>query len=342
MCRNCETDDELDECAFDADEHHPDDWPDDATRADYPDELPEPTGWHDDSGKPYDSNWRRYNPYQGSKTPTDGRCNALLSGWRDRYGEPRYCMRLPEDEYIDDGSQFCRVHNERGTLMDRAADLFTHGIYSKTIRHIFDKLDPWQKLVVLAFYDSYVQESHFEFDAELQEHTIDFSGYDRELPLEVAAELDEDEQYTVGVPIPNEHEIRCFALYRAALKDMSASLAERETLPDADTAAMERETTVTVTDDGREITDLDEHHLNVAISRTDNDREDLLRFGGVPMDSDADVEINAETPEELVLDVDDTAPAATEDASNPVEDELMTLDEGDLDEVDGDAVDEGE
>jgi hypothetical protein len=72
MCLDCDTDDELDECPFDADEHHPSDWPDDATRDDYPDDLPEPTGWHEGSGKPYDSNWRSNAYYR--------RCGATSPG----------------------------------------------------------------------------------------------------------------------------------------------------------------------------------------------------------------------------------------------------------------------
>jgi len=335
MCLNCETDAELAECPFDADEHHPSDWPDDATRDGYPDDLPEPTAWDDDRGKPYDSNYRRYNPYQGSQSPTEGRCGALLTAWEDRYGEPRYCTGMPESTYVEDGSSFCRHHTERESLMERASDAFSHGIYAKTIRHVFDKLSAWQKLVVLAFYDSYMQESRYDFQEALHDYTIDFGGFDEELPLEVAAQLDADETLSIGVPVPTERVIRGFALYRAALKDMSASLAERETLPDEDTAAMERETVVSVTDDGRKITDVAEHHLNMPISRVDNDREDLLRFGGVAVDGDEDVSVNVETPESLIVDLDDEVePESTSSEANPVEEELFALDGDELDETD--------
>ena len=234
---------------------------------------------------------------------------------------------MPESTFVDGGSSFCKNHTERESLMERASDAFSHGIYAKTIRHVFDKLSAWQKLVVLAFYDSYVQESRYDFEATLHDYTIDFGDFDEELPLEVAAQLEDNETLSIGVPVPTERAVRGFALYRAALKDMSASLAERETLPDEDTAAMERETVVSVTDEGREITDVAEHHLNMPISRVDNDREDLLRFGGVDVDGDEDVSVNVETPESLIVDLDDEVePESTSSDANPVEEELYDFD----------------
>lgn len=335
MCLNCETDDERAECAFDADEHHPDQWPDDATREDYPDDLPEPKGWNDEKGKPYDDNWRLYSPYQGSKTPTEGRCNALLSNWESRYGEPRYCMRLPREKFVDDGGQFCTVHRQQEDLMERASDAFTHGVYSKTIRHVFDKLSSWQKLVVLGFYDSYVKESMYDFDPKFESFEIDFSEYDDELPLELVNQLDEKEHLQVGVPIPKDKEQRCYALYRAAIYDMKVTLADRETLPDANdddenAAAMEKEFILKVIeDDDGNVEDVikafDEHHLNKAISRVDNDREDLLVFGGVPLEDGGDVDINVNGADELVFDLDeDDEPESPmlDDDRNPVEEAM--------------------
>lgn len=328
MCLNCETDEELADCAFDADEHHPSDWPDDATREDYPDDLPEPQGWDDERGKPYDSNWSQYQPYQGSKTATEGRCNGLLTNWEDRYGERRYCMRLPEKKFGKDSgdSEFCYVHKRYETndaLMERASEVFTHGLYSKTIRHTYEHLSPWQKLTVLGWYDSYIQESDFDFDPTFESFSIDFSEFDDDLPLEIETMLDGEEQLSIDVPIPQEHENRGFALYRAALLDMKAGLAERVTLnTDDGTAVMEREKVVTVTDDGREITEEDEHHLNIPISRLDDSRDDLLAFGGVKTDDDAsEVNVNVNDPSDLIVDMDETA--AVSDDTNPVEDAML-------------------
>lgn len=309
MCKLCNTEAELEDCAFDADEHHPDQWTEE---------------------KPTDSNDRKYNPYQGSLSPTEGRCNATLTAWDDRYGEVRYCMGLPMSMFVDDGSPFCKRHKHREGLMERASELFTHGVYSKTIRHVFEHLDPWQKLTTLGWYDSYVQESIYDFDPQLQEYTIDFSDYDDALPLEIETKLDSESSLSVTIPIPQEHQARGFALYRAAISKMKASLGERAVLDDSDgTGAMERETVVSVTDDGRKITDVDEHHLNIPISRTDDTREDLLAIGGVPTTADADDSSGGIEVDSLVMSLEDTS--QTTGTANPVEQEMLDTDDDDLD-----------
>lgn len=315
MCELCETDEELEDCAYDHDEKHPDQW----------------------SGtKPTDSNDRKYVPYQGSQSPTEDRCNAMLSAWEDRYDEPRYCMRLPEDRFVSDGSDFCKVHKQREGLMERASDAFTHGLYSKTIRHTYDKLSAVQKLTVLGFYDSYTQESTFNFDVDLEQYQLDFADYDGELPIEITADLDDEGQLSVGVPIPTDHQVRAFALYRAALMDMKVSLADRETLPDPDDdlAAMEKEQIIeVVTDDEGNVEDTYtadlEHHLNVPISRADGDREDLLVFGGVPLEGNADIEMNVDSPEDLILDLDGSDAETAAGDTNPVEDAMIDAADGD-------------
>lgn len=340
MCLKCETDDELADCAYEPDEHHPSQWS--GNREDYPDDLPEPQSWSDTQGKPRDSNSRRYNPYQGSVTPTAGRCNGVLSNWEDRYGEPRYCMRLPSKEFGggSDDSEFCHVHKHyevNDALMERAREIFQHGLFSKTITHTFEKLSPWQQLSVLGWYDSYVAESDYDFDPTFEQFTIGFADFDGELPLEIAAMLDEDEQLHVDVPIPQAHENRAFALYRAAIMDIKAGLAERVILDTGDdTTVMERETVVSVTDDGAEITDMDEHHLNVPVSRLDSDRNDLLTFGGVAIDSDADVDVTVNDPSDLVLDLEDSE--TVDEGANPVE-KAMIDDEPPID-GDGAATDD--
>jgi len=313
MCRQCEDAAAQEACAFDADEHHPDQWDGDQLR---------------------DSNDRRYNPYQGSVSPTEGRCNATLDAWEDRYGEPRYCMALPESTFIDDGSEYCRVHSKQDPFMDRASDVFTHGYYSKTIRHVFEHLEPWQKLTALGWYDSYVQESRFEFDASFEEYRIDFSDYDGSLPLEVEAQLNERGEMVVGVPIPHTHAVRAFALYRAALADVKAGLADRALLDTSDGTAMERETVVGTTESGT-VTDFDEHHLNLPLSRIDKDKEELLAFGGVPIDgTDDGVGTGASSPDQLILDLEETS--ALRSDPNPIEQEMLDTDaDADVDAVSG-------
>jgi len=274
------------DCPYDPDEHHPDEW----------------TGEYE-----ADSNGREYNPYSGSKTPSDGRCNALLTNWEERYGDPRYCTQLPMETFVEDGSEFCSTHRGRDGLMERASELLTHGLYAKTIHHVFEKLSPWQQLTVLGWYDDYVQESTYAFDESLETQYIDFSDFGGEMPLEVETHLDENSQLPVDVPVPTDHAARCFALFRAAVMDIKAGLADRALLETEDgTTAMEREQVVSVTDEGYEITDEAEHHLNLPLSRIDKDKDELLAFGGVPIDSDSNVEMNVGEAEELVFDLDDS------------------------------------
>lgn len=329
MCLECTSESEVAECPYDADEHSPAAWPADATREDYPDRLPEPSSWSDTRHKPYDSNGRLYNPYQGSQSQVEGRCNAPLTNWAERYGEMRYCTAMPESAFIEDGRDFCKHHKSRADLhanaMTRAKELLKHGMYAQSIRHVFESLGPWEKVIALGLYDSYLTESTYDFDAQFEAFTVDFAESDRVLPIEVAAQVDADDTMSVDVPVPQAHAVRAFALYRAAIADMKTSLADREVLGgDDDEAAMEREVVETVTDEGRAITDLDEHHLNLAISRVDKDREKLLSFGGVPVDgTDADA-VSSTDVGDIVLDLDADATAREHGELNPVEEQMVT------------------
>lgn len=331
MCQQCSDGD----CAYDDTERHPDAWPDGADCDEYPDDLPEPQSWHDGDGKPCDSNGTRYNPYQGSVSQTDGRCNALLTRWKERYGEARYCMAMPESTFLgDEGSDYCRSHKHNETneaLMERAREAFTHGLFSKSIRHVFDKLQSWQQLSVLGRYDAYVSESHYEYAPTVQSHTIDFSDYDGELPLELAVELDDDECMDVGVPIPTEHQNRAYALYRAALSDVKSGLAERSILDTDSSGAMERETVVDINPEtGEKYTEMEEHHLNLSLSRLDKDRKELLQFGGIPLDTDDGADVSVESPEQLIVDLDDVDSGGVESEPTPL---VKQMD--DADGVDG-------
>ncbi len=337
MCLNCEERSTVTDCAYDENERHPDDWT--GVKSDYPSELPAPFDWSDEKGKPLDSNERPYNPFQGSVTPTDGRCNATLTNTMERYGEHRYCMRLPESTFVDDedASEYCQTHRKyelNDAFMKRARDAFKHGIFSKSIRHVYTKLEAWQQLTVLAWYDAYMQESRYDFSSEVEPHVIDFTNYvtddDRELPLEIKAELDDENKLQIGVPTPTQHANRAFALYRAAVMDVKSGLAERVILETSDDGVMRRERTVGFDDSGREYTEYDEHELNLPLSRLDGDRNDLLSFGGVHVDGtdDAAVNVNVDEDSELVLDLDeDSEPKDAADASlNPVENAMMSND----------------
>jgi hypothetical protein len=42
-----------------------------------------------------------------------GRCGAVLTNWPERYGEKRYCTRLPVASFVEGGSQYCYEHREQ-------------------------------------------------------------------------------------------------------------------------------------------------------------------------------------------------------------------------------------
>lgn len=57
-----------------------------------------------------------YNPAAGAQSREAalraGRCAEPLDRWEERYGEPRYCTRLPEAVFFDGGSERCQRHKE--------------------------------------------------------------------------------------------------------------------------------------------------------------------------------------------------------------------------------------
>lgn len=324
MCELCDPSDVAD-CAYEPEEKHPDQW---------------------SGGQPTDSNGRRYNPHQGSVSPTEGRCNALLSAWRDRYGEPRYCMALPESTFVDDGSEFCRNHKSRDALMKRAQELFTHGLYSRSIEHVLAKLPAWQKVQVLAYYESYLSESVYDFDGEEVPIEIDVG---EEVPPFLAPEVT-DGTLTIAYERPSEHTVRAVSLFRAALYDIMAMDADRARGPSAnddDGVALETvdeidlsEVIDDIPDDADAVVEQEEeHHLNLPVSRLDKDKSEFLEFGGVPVESDADVEVNVTNTDELIADLDEAPELDTGGESPPSQSQLADeADDLDVIEADDDAV----
>lgn len=59
-----------------------------------------------------------YNPAAGAQsqeaTLEAGRCGAKLEHSEARYGEPRFCTRVPEAVFVDGGSSRCYEHKENG------------------------------------------------------------------------------------------------------------------------------------------------------------------------------------------------------------------------------------
>jgi len=74
----------------------------------HPDEVPPSEYAHDEDGA--------YNPAAGAQSQeaalNAGRCAAPLKHAEERYGEPRFCTRLPEAVFVDGGSDRCYQHKD--------------------------------------------------------------------------------------------------------------------------------------------------------------------------------------------------------------------------------------
>lgn len=224
----------------------------------------------------------------GSPHPVDPdhyiACNATLRHTWSRYGERRYCTAMAVENFKpDEGSQFCRQHKGREHIMKVHEDNFKTGATVKNHDRIFKLMEPSKKIAANDLYKSLLTASTYDFDTEEAQLESDIS--DDEFGGEDADTL------VLDHPVPTKHEIRCKALWFVALDFMvMENIREQQfkTAVEDGVAVGERMSTVAVTDDGREIEDVDEHHLNLALSRIQKDYEEHLEFGGVPIEGGSD------------------------------------------------------
>jgi len=77
----------------------------------HPDEVPSTEYEYDEDGA--------YNPAAGAQDRDAaldaGRCGAELHRFDERYGEPRFCTRVPEAVFVSGGSGRCYIHREDGS-----------------------------------------------------------------------------------------------------------------------------------------------------------------------------------------------------------------------------------
>lgn len=258
-------------------------------------------------------------------------CNAVLKYTFERYGERRYCTAMAEENFKEDGSQFCKHHKSREALMKQQAEAFKHGAYAKSHKHKFQHLPPHKQIMANELYKDLMSESRYEFESDEVEINIDVSDAD------FAPDAD---TLVMSHPLPTEHEMRGKALWFAALdfvtmesiREEQFRVAAEETGPDGEPLAVgERTTVVTVTEQGREITDKDEHHLNLPLSRLQKDYERHLKFGGVDTDPEGESAVSIDSRDWVVelSEIDEPAPEADKsDGTKTASD--ITPDEGDL------------
>jgi hypothetical protein len=238
-----------------------------------------------------------YNPLAGSPEPVDGRCNALLDHWRSRYGEKRYCTQYPQTHFQRDDwdapleAHFCNHHSKRANVRMRAKEALQHGLFTKTREHLYDKLEPMDKLLCHALHESLLAESTFEFAEEFEEREFDFSESNS-----VPEFTDADGTVTIKIPRATEHIDRSQILWCAAVDSMKMMKANAKIAADEmEVESTEHAQLTSPTDDNpsqhyKTIVEKNEHHLNLAYSRLVKDRKELLSYGGVVTGTEADEE----------------------------------------------------
>lgn len=264
-----------------------------------------------------------YNPDAGSPHPVDPGnvsyepCNAVLKYTFERYGERRYCTGMAVSNFGDEANydvpQFCKHHQARAELMKLHEDNFKTGAYAKSHEHKFQYMPPHKKLLANDIYKSLLGESTYDFDEEVVELEVDVSDHD------FAPDAD---TLVLDHPVPTEHEVRGKALWHAALdfitmesiKEEQFRVAAEERHQGRALAIGETTTVVTVTDDGREITDTDEHHLNLPLSRITKHYKEHMKFGGVEYDTDDNQSAMGAREWAVVVEPDEPEPVPEADA----------------------------
>lgn len=212
-------------------------------------------------------------------------CNAVLKFTWDRYGERRYCTAMAESNFKgeDNSSQFCKHHKSREALMEQRAENFKTGAWTKSHSHTFQHLSPHERILANDMYKSLLKESTHDFEKESAELHVDVEDVD------FAPDAD---TLVLEHPIPTEKKMQAKALWHASLdfltmesiREEQFRVAAEESYEGRDLAVGETVSVVTVTDEGQEITDTEEHHLNLPLSRISKHYDRHLEFGGVKVD----------------------------------------------------------
>lgn len=250
-----------------------------------------------------------YESDAGMQSPKNGRCNAKLKHWVTRYGEPRYCGQTPKgcppagaSNFDPDAAEgFCRVHQYKKNWQMRAQELLQHGLYTKTREHLYDKCDPWDKLLMHGLHESLLDESIYEFAPEFTIREFDFSDSDVQPP-----DVDEDGKIDIEVAHATESHDRAKCLWLAAVDTVKALNAnariaeDRMEVESTEHAQLTSPTETNPSQAWKTIEHQKEHHLNLAYSRLIRDRKELLAYGGIQTGTEADVEENSQVIEEFV------------------------------------------
>ena len=207
-------------------------------------------------------------------------CNAVLKYTLMRYGERRYCTGMATSNFsdvTDKESDRCKHHRGRDNIMDLHEDNTKVGAFARSYTSMYGRLSAHEQVIAIEMFRNLLDESRYDFEQDEVDEVIE------------DAHWMEDDTAVVDFPVPTEHVTRGKYLWIAAIQTLQMEGIQEQIFEDAiseGNAPGEREVVVTVTDSGDVITDMDEHHLNLPISRMIKDHKNLLRMGGVDIEPD--------------------------------------------------------
>ena len=227
---------------------------------------------HDDHGD------FKLKPMTGAAEPQEGRCGAVVKYTMERYGQTRYCTAMPEGTFVEGGSNFCKRHKSHEALMERAHELFKHGHFAANYVNFVDKLSPVKFLFAVEMMGGLLEMSEHDFDVQHQTRTIDTDN----------TNLIEEDAVDVELPIPSNSSLSLQAneLWHATLAEIEMDNMREVVFEDnhqrqSTVATSDMEGTITDT-----LTEADEHHLHLPLSRLGNEIQKHLDNGGVRLDDD--------------------------------------------------------
>lgn len=252
-----------------------------------PDTVPDDIELFEQDGDVYgrDENDNEFSldPLTGSAKPQEDRCGAVVTSSMERYGQTRYCTAMPEETFVDDGSQFCRLHKSKEALMEQAQELFKHGHFATNYVNFARHLPSTKFLFAVEMVDGLFQMSEFDFDIIRESRTIDTSESD----------MIHEDAVEVELPIPQNsmRSLQADQLWHAALAEIEMNNMREVVFMEAtDGRHGEKEKVAQTADMEGKITDTMtervEHHLHLPISRLATDIKKYLKNGGVDLDDD--------------------------------------------------------
>jgi hypothetical protein len=238
--------------------------------------------WIDSRGYPF-------NPDTGSKSPTDGRCNATVENWEERYGERRYCGRYPLSKFKDDVEHgYCEKHEKYANIDIHAEEVLQTGMSARSRDHIYRKLPDWQRLYIYGLHETLMGLSVHEFAPQYEMKEFDFT----DAPFNPTVDRQDGPLYQIEVPHATENLDREVALWAASVDGVKMELANAQIIEDemtvesADHAQLTSPTESDPTQEFKTIETVNEHPLNLAYSRLVTDRSKLLTYGGIAVDGE--------------------------------------------------------